>query len=287
MKRPIYLLLLFCSFFSCKKDELVTVGDNKPPDDLTISSVKIENYINRTYILSLGREPSALELSSASQSLASANLDSSSRQALLSSVFSASDYLPHVYDLNKIDLLNNVDTAEFSNWINVFSYFLLDTTYAYQWPFLQYELNRLTLLRDAYPLFISGSIALAELQRRMCNNYLYDQINMGSANFVLSTFQHLINRNPTNAEHTGGISMTDGNNATLFLQAGNSKNDYLNILTTTNNYFEGQVVRMYDRFLHRLPITTEMDPATTRYATTQDAKDVMRIILSTDEFAGL
>ena len=84
-----------------------------------------------------------------------------------------------------------------------------------------------------------------------------------------------------------GILLKVVANGRVFLQAGNSKNDYLNILTTTNNYFEGQVVRMYDRFLHRLPITTEMDPATTRYATTQDAKDVMRIILSTDEFAGL
>lgn len=271
----------------CEKSEVVTVTDNQAPPDGTISNVTVENYINKSYILVLGREPSSAEFNSAKTSLINTGLDSASRAVFITSVINAPDYRPHIYDLNKIDLLNNTDTSDFTNWITIFSLFLQDSTYLFQWPALQYELNRMTQLRSAYSAYVNGSIDLAEVQRRMCNNYIYDQINMGSANFVISSFQHLINRNPTRAEQTAGVSMVDGNNAILFLTAGNSKTDYLNILTGDNNYYEGQIARMYIRYLQRNPNTIEMVEATTLFGTSGSPDAVLKKILTTDEFIGL
>jgi len=121
----------------------------------------------------------------------------------------------------------------------------------------------------------------------MCNNYIYDQINMGSANFVISTFQHLINRNPTNAEQVNGITMIEGNNSIIFLEIGESKSDYLNILTNASNYYEAQVVLLYGKYLNRLPSGHEMSTGTQLFSSTNDYTAVQRVILSSNEFIGI
>lgn len=286
--RTIYLSLLIILIFSaCKKSEIEQVPFNEAPKDKTISNVTIENYITRTYILTLGREPDSVEFNTAKSLLSGTMLDSASRQTFLDSVFNSIDYRPHVYEENRINLLNNADTAEFSNWIYLFQLFLRDTMYQLQWPYFQYEADRMIALRNAFPDYVNDSIEIDELHRRMCNNYLYDQINMGAANFVISTFGNLINRNPTASEQQSGISMVNGNNAILFLQSGSSKNDYLNIFTHSSDYYEGQVILLYLKYLNRVPGTVEMADGTLKYFTTKDYTAVQRDILSSDEFIGL
>ena len=289
MKMRLYLF--YCCvgllFYSCTKTELETVPDNVAPPDPTIETVTIENYVTRTYILTLGREPSPTEFNAATTLLISGGLDSTSRAQFLSNVFSNAAYLPQVYAQNKIDLLNNSDTAEFTNWITIWNYLLTDTTNSFLFPFLNYEIGRMTDLQSAFSQFSSGSIGLGELHRRMCNNYIYDQINMGSANFVITTFQHLLNRNQTNAELTSGISMVDGGNAIILLQAGASKNDYLNILTHSNNYYEAQIVLLYQKYLNRAPNTQEMNAATLKYSGSNDYTLVQKDLLATNEFIGI
>lgn len=285
----VYLLIFFTGllFASCTKTELETVTDNVAPPDRTIENVTIENYVTRSYILALGREPSSSEFSNATSLLISAGLDSTSRAQFLVSVFSNSAYLPQVYAQNKIDLLNNADTADFTAWINIFGFLLSDSSNVALFPYLEYEIARLVKLQSAFDDFISGSIDLAELQRRMCSNNIYDEINMGSANFVISSFQHLLNRNPTIAEQNSGVSMVDGSNAVLFLEAGSSKEDYLNIITGTNNYYEAQVVFLYQKYLNRAPTNQEMSAGTLKYSSTNDYTIVQKDILSTNEFIGI
>ena len=287
MRRIYFLFILVLFFSACKKSEIEQIPFNESPPDGTITAVVIENYITRTYILSLGREPDSLEFNTAKTALSSALLDSTSRQVFLDSVFRDIDFRPHVYEQNLYDLLNNTDTAEFTNWIYLFQLFLQDTTYQSQWPYLQYEKDRMIEMQSAFFDFTNKNIEVNELQNRMINNYLYDQINMGSLNFVNSTFQKLLNRNPTLAEQQSSVSMVDGNNAILFLQSGASKEDYLNIIIHSSNYYEGQVVFMYLKYLNRSPSTLEMADGTLKYITTDDYTAVQRDILSSDEFIGL
>ena len=287
MRIHYFLFSFLLIFSSCKKSEIEQVPFNEAPADSTISNVTIENYITRTYILTLGREPDSSEFNSAKSSFLVTNLDSSSRQIFLESVFSSPDYRPHVYEENRINLLNNADTAEFSNWIYLFQLFLQDTTYRIQWPFFQYETDRLISMRNAFPEYTNHTIEIEELHLRMCDNYVYDQINMGSANFVISTFQNMINRNPTGSEQQAGISMVNGNNANLFFQSGSSKNDYLNIFTHSSDYLEGQVILLYLKYLNHVPGTVEMAEGTLKYKTTGDYTAVQRDILSSDEFIGI
>lgn len=289
MKMRIYFFLccMGLAFLSCTKTELETVPDNVAPPDPTIETVTIENYVTRTYILTLGREPNTTEFNAATSLLISGGLDSTSRAQFLNSVFSNPAYLPQVYAKNKIDLLNNSDTSEFTNWIAIWNFLLSDTSNSFLFPYLNYEIIRMTSLQAAFSQFITGAIGLDELHRRMCNNYIYDQINMGSANFVISTFQHLLNRNPTNAEQSAGISMVDGGNAILLLEAGSSKNEYLHILTHSNNYYEAQVVLLYQKYLNRAPNTQEMNAATLKYSGSNDYTLVQKDLLASNEFIGI
>jgi hypothetical protein len=81
--------------------------------------------------------------------------------------------------------------------------------------------------------------------------------------------------------------MVEGNNSILFLQAGSSKENYLDIMTGNSNYFEGQVILMYQKYLNRVPTTSEMTEGTLKYSSTEDYSIVQKDILATDEFIGL
>ena len=280
------LAFTLTALFSCEKNG---VGDHRRQPGSARPDGRDghpENYVTRAYILALGREPDSAEFIQQVNALKAANADSASRRAMVDAIFGPG-LPPRLYDQNRIDLLNNVDTAEYTGWITLFSLYLQDSTYLFQWPVLQYELDRMILLRDAFGELTTGAIDVRELHRRMCNNYLYDQINMGSANFVISTFQHLIDRNPTASEQQSGVSMVDGNNAVLFLQAGASKNDYLTIVTSARNYYEAQVVLLY----RKVPATRSRhrrnDYRHRPLLSTGDYTAVQRDLLTTDEFIGI
>ena len=77
-------------FSACKKSEIEQVPYNEAPKDTTISTITIENYITRTYILTLGREPDSMEFNTAKSLFSTTMLDSTSRQIFLDSVFKLS-----------------------------------------------------------------------------------------------------------------------------------------------------------------------------------------------------
>lgn len=286
MKNTLFFLSILLLFFSCKKETLVTVTNNIPPDDVTISTSTVERYINRTFIRCLGIEPDSIELAYIKTNLLTNNLDSASRNAFANSIFTKPEYLPHLYDQMKVDYLNNIDTNEFGQYLFIFNNYLNDSTYLSSWPALIYERDRMLLLQSAYRQFTTSQIDLRELQKRMCNNYFYDNINMGSANFVVFTFKHLIGRNPTMSEQSYGISMVEGNNSTIFLLAGNSKENFLDILLNSNSYYEGQVIQIYNNLIYRIPSSYEMSSGTLLYQTTQSYSEVQKKIITSNEFIG-
>ncbi|MBK9317826.1 MAG: hypothetical protein IPM91_02595 [Bacteroidetes bacterium] len=283
----VVIILMALTQFSCKKSELETIRGNTAPPDTSIEIDVYEDYVNRTYILVLGREPDSSEFNDAVTLLKAGLLDSPSRYAFLDEVFSSPDYPWRQFNKNRIELLNNIDTADITIQIFIFNFFLADSTYQAFWPGLQIEVDRLEEIQSAAHEYANGVINIRQLQSKMINNYFYDQINMGSDNFVISSFQHFLDRNPTLDEQSNGVSMVNGNNAILFLQAGASRNDYLSILFDSDDYFEGAVIRIYKDYLLRSPSSIEMSVAALKYRNTLDFESVQKDILATDEFAGV
>ena len=282
-----YIIGFICLLsISCKK-ETQTVSGNTAPPDTTIESVVYDRFVNKSYIEVLGREPDSIELAWSLNVLKSAKLNTASRTLFLDSVFVKSQYASHTFDKWNIDLLNNLDTSQIATFVSVFTNALADTAYQSQWPDITKELNKLILLRTAPSDYANHLITIRELQKRMINNYFYDQINMGATNFVNASFIQLLLRNPTLQEQTAAVNILGGVYAILFLQSGASKDDYLNIFFTSKDYYEAAVVRAYNDFLLRAPVSYEMTAAATKYKSSGDYEQMQKDILSSNEFIGI
>lgn len=283
----IIFLCFVVLFASCSKTEEVIVRDNTPPPDHTIETVIIENYVNRVYIDVLGREPQPAEFDSAVARLKRSGLDSVSRYQFLDEVFSDSGYRWNVFNKAREELLNDLDTSEISSQISIFNFFLADSTYMLLWPVLGYEIERLDTLRSTGNGYTSNSMNITRVHRNMVDNWFYDQINMGADNFVIETFQYFLGRYPTSDELTAGVAMLNGNNDILFLQAGSGKEDYLRIFFESMDYYEGIVIRLYNRYLFRGPSSVEMTDAALKWKISGDYESVQKDILATNEYIGL
>lgn len=284
--KKFFLPAVIVLFISACENEEVIPGNEAPPDQ-TIEDVTIRNYVNRVYVTVLGREAETTELEGEFNLLRSNNLSMQSRLQFLGDVFAESEYRPHLYDRERLELLNNLDTAEINNQIFVFNYILGDTSFQYLWEQAEYELARLDSLNAVPNDLAANTLSFENLQRRCIDNYFYDQINMGTENFVVSCFQHFLDRYPTDYELTQSKNMVNGAPAIVFLQSGQSKTDFMNIFLSSTNYKEGLVLNLYRRFLLRAPTSVEMGNATAAYQLTYDYEQMQKDILATNEYIGL
>ena len=281
------VFFFFVLVSSCKKDKEIVVGGNTAPPDGTIANVVKENYVNKSYISVLGRKPSSAELSSGITILGQHNVSAADRNQLLDDIFAKPGYNQRLYDISISTLLNDLDTALITQDIYVFALLLTDPQYQSQWPQIQIEKTKLEDLKKSVTELNSGAISIIGLHRRCVNNYFYDQINMGTENFVVSAFQNFLYRYPTDDELTQSKIMVDGQSAVVFLQTGTTKDDFLNIFFGCGNYFEGQVRDLYLKYLFREPTSVEMSDKATIYKNSLDYKALQKAILSSDEYAGI
>ena len=195
-----FFLFISVLFVSCKKDKEITIDGNTAPPDGTIPNVVKENYVNKAYISVLGRKPSATELSAGISILNQNNLDSTGRSMMLDDIFTKPGYNQRLYDISVSTLLNNLDTSQISQNILLFGLLLTDSNYIAYWPQLQIEKTKLESLKASVADLNAGTLNIIGLHQRCINNYFYDQLNMGTENFVVSMFQHFLYRYPTDEE---------------------------------------------------------------------------------------
>lgn len=283
----LFISALFLLFFSCKKTEEVLVNGNTAPPDYTISNITKENYVNKAYISVLGRKPTSSELSSGIAILNKNNLSIANREELVDTILAKPGYYERLYITNVNKLLNNLDTAQITQYIYVFDLLLQNSTYQAQWPAIQIEKQKLITLKGSINDLKNGTINAIGLHKRMVNNFFYDQINMGTENFVVSNFQHFCFRYPTQVELDQSKLIVDGFEGILFLQSGKTKDDFINIFFSSENYYEGQVRDLYLRYLFREPSASESSTHAYTYKNTQNYKALQKGILVLDEYVGL
>lgn len=282
-----FFLVCLVVFASCKKYEEVTVPNNTAPPDTTVESVIIDDYISRSAIMVLGREADSTEEAHARKLFRDSSFSKQTRMMYLDDLFADPDYRLHTYEKWRGELLGTVDSTDVNDEIILFNSLLSNSSFQSIWPIIRVEINRLVKLQDTTRNYIAGNLPLKALQLAMVDNYFYDQINMGAANFVISTFQHFVNRNPEVAEQTAGVVMVNGQYANLFLVTGGSKDDYLNILFSSNDYAAGMVARAYEEFLLRKPGSVELMDGVDIFNLHHDVVEVQQSILASDEYAGV
>lgn len=291
MGKQFILKLLFITSIlviaSCTKNEDKIIPGNTPPPDNTLPTGLKANFINKSYIGLLGREPSDLEYNEALNALNSNNFNEASRSTVISNILENDEFYTRQFEIANNEMLNGLDTFEVNDVIYTFSLLLTQPQYEPFYEQIQSELDRLILYKSIPTLLSNGQLSIQGMHRICINNYFFDQLNMGSLNFVIATYQLFLLRNPTEFEKTEGVKIIDGFTGILFLQEASSKNDYLDIFLNSNDYAEGQVKQMFNRFLFRSPNTEESVYFTQLLKQNLDFKILLVNLLKSDEYAGI
>ncbi|MCB9235435.1 MAG: hypothetical protein H6581_27515 [Bacteroidia bacterium] len=290
MKRsiqPLLPLLLVLLWMGCSRDKEILVPDNTAPPDPTVENIVKENYVHRAYIGLLGRKATPTEYDHAYNLLDQANLSQSSREQMLTEIMARDEYSWNLYVQSNELLLDGTDTSEIQQTVLIYSLLLQDSAYAPFWGILQEAITELNSILDAPGDLRDGIINHAQMQRRLVDNAIYDDLNMGSLNFVISLFQKLLQRFPTSDELDQGVLMVDGFSANVFLQNGDSKSEFLDIFFASKDYAEGQVRDVFSRFLFRDPTSTEMASYSQSLRNSQSYDQLLISVLSSDEYVGV
>ena len=288
MIKKLSLLLLSAWFVvSCSRTEEVLIEGNQAPPDNTIENVTLENYINKLYISLLGRKADDSEYSVAHSLLDDANLSVESRKELIDIIHSNSEFHINEYEIARAELLNGLDTNSINSQIDAIN--LVLTTLSDSVEIALYEQARDDLLRlTTVPVDLdNGTISMSDMHRYCVDNYAYDEINMGTENFIVSIYQNFFHRYPTAEELVEATKSVDGFQGIVFYQILESKQEFIDAFVTTEEYFEGQVRSLYLRYLFREPTAEEMADLAVKYQNGVSYKNIQKSILTSDEYVGL
>lgn len=283
MKACCYFLLLL-SYFACT-EETVTVDGNTPPSANRVSAIQIDAYVNRVFIDLLGREPLDAELSAEAQTLREADLSVAARTDLITrlqtgTAFIEGDtsyryaYAQQLYNLAKARCLEGIgDETIRTTYLTAAA-----TPEAYQ---------RLIDVLGVRQALRDGTITMDEVFARMIHNDVYDVINMNTFNFVNASFDNLLWRFPTQAEFRAGFDMVENGTPEVFFGGtGSDRDDYVALLTSNLEMFEGLLIWQFEYLLARRPTTPETAALLGDFFQTKDLEAVQRKVMVTDEYAG-
>lgn len=301
MKRLLHLLLLVltASSVGCKKDPDL-IPDNNAPFYSEVSDLLIENYINRVYIDQIGREPFDTEMNSERQTLKAAGLSFEAREAMILNLQTNTDFIPgdgsykqayynRIYEQGKARFLEAASNAEIGAVMGPIASGLVNDSLNGNWEGIYMRLEQIEKLQavlDSEEDYMNGEIEIKDVCAAMINNAVYDEINMNTFNFVNASFDNLFFRFPTEQEFFAGFDMIEYNQpANVLGQTGQNKDEYVEILVNSREFYEGLIVWSYQILLAREPSTAETNALMIDLYADHDLQKLQRAIMITDEYA--
>ncbi|MBG38240.1 MAG: hypothetical protein CMP72_04380 [Flavobacteriales bacterium] len=287
------------SFFACEKETIIIPNNNAPNYD-EIPTILLENYVNRLYIDLIGREPLDEEMNLDVQFLRDNNVTIESRDTLISKlqfdttyvegdISYKNAYFHRLYEMVKVRMIEGASNAYIENEMGIFLFFyevdsLAGNLIGAHNNLINYY--RLKDIIDSESLFYNNFIDIKEMHRRMLNNAIYDQINMNTFNFVNAAFDNLLFRYPTQNEFNCSYSMIEDEIPQIVLGfSGSNKDDLINIICNSREFYEGIIHWSYLTLLARVPSTIETDYLMNDFYITCDFHKLQRYIMKTDEYA--
>jgi hypothetical protein len=285
--------------YSCKKPDKMVYA-NEAPNYYGVPTIKVKNYINRIFIDLIGREPLNTEMDSLVSFLEANNLNFTARNTIIKSlqtdtVTQASGdsfkylYYLRIYELQQARFVEGVPDSEFSQEIGQLeSAANIDSLFG-DYMGYQYKLHQADLYRNVLKSneqYRTDSIDFNTMCLRMCYNGIYDLINMNSFNYVNAVFDNMYYRFPTQPEFTSSYDMVDANTPNLlFSNPGSSKYDFIEIITTSNEFNDGTVTWLFRNYLARFPTSTELYVYNKHYSENKDLQYIIKELVKSDEYA--
>ncbi|MFT4525496.1 MAG: hypothetical protein ACI9FU_001372 [Granulosicoccus sp.] len=293
------ILVFTLTIVGCKKDP-VYFGDNDPPYYQGIADVLIENYVNRVFIDLIGREPLDGEMIAEVNALKAANLSMESREALLTRLqtdesFIAGDgsykqaYYQRIYDLSKARFMEAASDVEIDTYKGILQNRVNVDSAAGIWDEVEFgraEIAKLDAVLNSNEDYRNGIIEIKDVCGAMINNEVYDDINMNTFNFVNASFDNMFFRFPTQVEFFAGFNMIEDNSpSSIFGVSGQNKDDYIGILNSSREFYQGMIIWVYQQALAREPSAEEVALLMEDFYVNHDLQDLQIKVLKTDEYA--
>jgi len=285
---------------SCGKEKDVIIPGNVPRNYNDVSTVKIENYLNRLYIDLLGREPLNTEKIRDVDSLRKGNLSYDIRKTLITRLMNDTGfvigdssykraYYQRIYDLTKARLLEGAEDGEFYQVINSANFGLIsarllgDSIGVFA---AMATIDRCKNVIDSRRKLQIGKITISDMYAYMLDNPVYDVINMNSLNFINASFDNIFFRFPTRDEFEIAYDIIEtGKGGSLFGAFATNKPEYCQILVQSREFHEGIIKWCYLSLIGREPNTQESYNLIQDYYLSKDLQKVQTLILATDEYA--
>lgn len=292
-------LLATGSLVGCKPEQF-TYTDNPVPPYEEISTILVQNYVNRLYIDLIGREPTDLEMERDVIALEADSLSLSARLMVIDALVHGLDstnqipytvqYHDKLYTDLKARFLEGASDAVLSERRGIFRGQAINDSINGNWA--SYSLNqaaaeRLEAVLECPEALLAGEIDIREACRRMIWNAIYDQINMNSFNFVNATFDDLYQRFPTQAEFDLGYNVVEYNLAEIiFGVSAFDKPSFIDAMLLNPEWDEGMVRWQFRGLLARDPSDEEVLDGLDEFALGLFVSDIQRFIIMSDEYAG-
>lgn len=258
----------------CK--ETLVRSDLPAPELDRVSDENIEKYILRSYIDLIGAAPTEAQIATWKEVLRQGNLSAESRLEMIDALQQNPEYRDayarNLYVAAKAHFLENFPDDGIREFIGRGS---------------EEDDARLRRLLDWPSGYLADTSDIFDLQESCLYNLVYDQINMGSFNFVRASFDNLLWRFPTQSEFDAGFAMVEfGRSAMLFSRQGSDKDSYLDIVLDSEEALQGIVIWQYDQLLARRPTAAETLAQVSQIRSSRQIIQLQREIMQSNEYAG-
>lgn len=294
-----YIIFVAITITACKKD-VVIIPNNNAPIYSEIPTILLENYVNRLYIDLIGREPLDDEMSSDVEFLRNNDVTLESRDSLIYKLQFDTNFVPgdssykqayfhRLYEMVKVRLIEGVSNGHIQTVMNTrYNRYVNDSLggnmiSAHENLIKYYRFK--DIINSESNLYYN-LIDIKEMHRRMINNPIYDNINMNTFNFVNAAFDNLLFRFPTQYEFNNSYAMIEDEQPyTVLGSSGTNKEDFINIICNTREFYEGIIHWTYLTLIARVPTTTETDFLMNDFYISCDFHKLQRYVMKTDEYA--
>ena len=276
------LILLSLLLASCARDNIVPV-DNLPADS-TITQIELENYINKTHIALLNRKPTQAELNQSLQQLDVDRYNRSIRDTYVLGIQDLDRSKWAIWQFLSDRILDGIDTTQVRESADIFQYRVDNSGTQNEKDYWQWLLDRTNNNLVALEGWYNQDSTYNSLVGWMVRMPIYDEINMGTENFVVSIYQHFYHRYPTDHELTQASKMVDRQWGLLYGVNGNSKADFLNIFLNQGEFQQGLIINAFESYLNRIPTTIESDKHHHHLNNGWDYLKLQRYLLTSSEF---
>jgi hypothetical protein len=293
--------IIFSSIiFSCTESENIDINNNKLPKYKSISTLRIENYVQRMFIDLLGRESTNQERDSFTAQLKRSDLHDSCktrlvRTLLYDTTYHAGDssyrhaFAQRIYDISKARFLEGASDPSIAQFVGNLDFAIAvarlegDSTRVYL--YYDYRKKYFDVLNSRI-LFRKNLIDYRQMTASMINNSIYDGINMNSFNFVNAAFDNVLSRKPTGDEFSRSFDIIEKNlSRSLFGRWATNKNEFCQVLTESDAFHEGQIRWFYYVMVQREPTTAEVSKLFFPFIKNHRIEEILETILITDEYA--